>query len=296
MKYPVGACVALLTLTFTYPGQGSAEDLRQKFDHIAAVTGGRVGVSAVLIETGEHTALHGDQPFFMASVVKFPVALRVLQLVDQGELSLDQKVPVSRGDLAPGVTVLGGTFKAGAEYSVRDLLNYMIDASDNTACDLLMKLSGGPAGVMSRMQALGIVGIRVDRTEKQIAAADHASRARFLKDARDTSTPDAMAALLAKFAHGETLTPASTAVLRDMMEHATTFPNRLKGLLPPGTVVAHKTGTWGPAATNDVGVITLPGGRHIAIAVFTNGSKKDDDAVAHAIAEIGRVAYDHWVQ
>ena len=133
--------------------------------------------------------------------------------------------------------------------------------------------------------------------EKRVAADDGRSHAAFLKDPRDTSTPDAMAALLAKFQTGVALKPASTAMLREMMEQATTFPNRLKGLLPPGTVVAHKTGTWGSAATNDVGVITLPGGsKHIAIAVFANRSKKGQAEVERAIAEIARVVYERWAR
>src|SRR5579872_7538592 len=116
------------------------------------------------------------------------------------------------------------------------------------------------------------------RTEKQIAAADSASHTRFLKDERDTASPDAMTALLAKFERGEALKPVSTELLRDLMERSATGPNRLKGQLPAGTVVAHKTGTWGDAAMNDVGIITLPGGKgHVAIAVFTNRTKAGVD-------------------
>jgi beta-lactamase class A len=275
----------------------SAGDLQRELDRIGSSAGGRVGVAAVLIESGEHVAFHGDQRSFMASTVKFPVALRVLQLVDTGKLRLDQKVAVQKSDLAPGVTTLGGKFKPGAEFAIRDLLGFMILNSDNTACDVLMRLSGGPRAVMARVQALGIEGIRVDRSEKQLAADYKRSRSQFLKDSRDTSTPDAMVALLAKFQQGETLKPPGTVFLRELLEQSTAGQNRLKGLLPAGTVVAHKTGTWGEAAMNDVGVITAPGGaKHIAIAVFVNGSKKDTTTVERAMAEIARAVYDHWVQ
>ena len=275
----------------------SSADLQKELDRIGSTAGGRVGVAAVLIESGEHVALHGDQPSFMASTVKFPVALRVLQLVDTGKLRLDQKVTVQKSDLAPGVTTLGGKFKPGAEFTIRDLVGFMILNSDNTACDVLMRLAGGPQAVMARVQALGIEGIRVERSEKQLAADYKRSRARFLKDPRDTSTPDAMVALLAKFQQGETLNPPTTVFLREMLEQSTTGANRLKGLLPPATVVAHKTGTWDEAGINDVGVITAPGGaKHIAIAVFVSGSKKEMPVVERAIAEITRAVYDHWVQ
>jgi beta-lactamase class A len=274
----------------------TAQDLPKELERIAAAAGGRVGVSAVLIESGEHIALHGDQPFFMASVVKFPVALRVLELVDGDKLRLDQKIPVKASDRAPGVNTLDGRFKPDALFTVRELLEFMILNSDNTACDILFRLYGGPPGAQSRLRVLGIQGIRVDRTEKEIAAAYTVSRVQFLKELRDTSTPDAMAALLAKFERGEALKPVTTAFLRDLMERAATAPNRLKGLLPPGTVVAHKTGTWREAATNDVGIVTLPGGAgHIAIAVFSNRAKAGVD-LERTIAEIARAVYDHWAR
>src|SRR5258708_5637190 len=266
----------------------------QDLERIAAAAGGRVGVSAVLIESGEHLALHGDQAFFMASVVKFPVALRVLDLVDENKLRLDQKVQVKASDRAPGVTTLDGRFKPGALFTVRELLEFMILNSDNTACDVLLRLCGGPPAVQSRLQVLGIQGIRVDRTEKEIATAYSESHAQFLKDVRDTSTPDAMAALLAKFERGAALKPATTAFLRDLMERNPTAPNRLKGLLPPGTVVAHKTGTSRAAATTGVGIITLPGGAgHIAIAVFSNRAKAGVD-VERTIAEIAKAVDEQW--
>ena len=129
-----------------------------------------MGVSAVLVESGEHLAFQGGQPFFMASTVKFPVALQVLHLVDEGKLRLEQNIAVTASDRSPGVTALGGKFHPAAEFTVRQLLGYMILNSDNTACDVLMRISGGPAAVLARVQALGIDGIRIDRTEKQIAA------------------------------------------------------------------------------------------------------------------------------
>src|SRR5579884_2833944 len=271
-----------------------AASLHDEVELIAKSIGGRVGVSAVLIESGEHVALHGDQTFFMASVVEFPVALRVLQLVDEGKLRLDQKAPVRNSDVVSGSTVLASV-KPGAEFTIRDLLGNMIGSSDNTSCDVLMALCGGPPAVMARVQALGIQGIRIDRNEKQLASDYARARAQFLRDVRDTSTPDAMTALLAKFQATEALKPATTGLLREIMENSA-IPTRLKGLLPPGTLVAHKTGSWREAALNDVGIITLPGSRHIAIAVFTNGSKRDVPVIEHAIAEIAQAAYDHWSQ
>jgi len=73
----------------------------------------------------------------------------------------------------------------------------------------------------------------------------------------------------------------------------------LQGLLPNGTVVAHKTGTSGTqngitAATNDIGIITLPNGKHFAIAVFVSDSPADEKVREAVIAKIAKAVWDRW--
>jgi beta-lactamase class A len=75
--------------------------------------------------------------------------------------------------------------------------------------------------------------------------------------------------------------------------------NRLKGMLPAGTPVAHKTGTGGTrdgvtSATNDVGIITLPNGKHIAIAAFVGDSRADEKTREAVIARAAKAAWDTW--
>jgi beta-lactamase class A len=91
------------------------------------------------------------------------------------------------------------------------------------------------------------------------------------------------------------LEPASMDRLLKITTETPTGPARLKGLLPAGTVVAHKTGTMA-GTTNDVGIITLPDGAgHLAIAVFVKGSTKDVPERERAIAEIARTVYDFFL-
>jgi beta-lactamase class A len=76
-------------------------------------------------------------------------------------------------------------------------------------------------------------------------------------------------------------------------------PNRLKRLLPEGTVVAHKTGTSGTSdgltpATNDIGIITLPNGNHVVIAVFVGDSSGDIETREGTIAKIAKSVWDRW--
>ncbi len=86
------------------------------------------------------------------------------------------------------------------------------------------------------------------------------------------------------------------------MIETTTGSKRLKGLLPLGTVVAHKTGYSGvnkqgiTAATNDVGIVTLPSGQHFAIAVFVYLSSETHETNEKIIAEIAKMAWDYFVK
>src|SRR5207244_4561602 len=113
------------------------------------------------------------------------------------------------------------------------------------------------------------------------------------RDLRDTTTPDAMAGLLSALAEGKLLSAASRQRLLGIMTATTLFPDRLEGLLPPGTPVAHKTGTIPGRVTNDVGIITLPDGGHLAIAVFVANSRRPAAQQARTIAELARAAHAH---
>lgn len=98
---------------------------------------------------------------------------------------------------------------------------------------------------------------------------------------------------------GAVLRPAldatRTAQLLDIMLRCETGAVRLKGLLPPGVPVGHKTGSLGIGVANDVGIIDLPDGAgHVVVAVFVKESTRDVAAQERTIAQIARVAYDYF--
>jgi beta-lactamase class A len=114
---------------------------------------------------------------------------------------------------------------------------------------------------------------------------------------RNHASPHAAVSLLRVLYKRRGLSESSQALLLKFMTESTPGPQRLKGLLPAGTVVAHKTGTSGTekgmtAATNDIGIITLPDGRHLAIAVFVSDSPADLATREGVIAKIAKAAFD----
>jgi beta-lactamase class A len=99
---------------------------------------------------------------------------------------------------------------------------------------------------------------------------------------------------------GELLSKALTGRLVEILEATTTGSARMKGLLPVGTVVAHKTGTTATVmglngSTNDVGVITLPkGAGKLAVAIYVKGSTRELESRERVIARMAKAAFDLW--
>ncbi len=299
--------------------------LEQQIEYVSHATDAVTGVDALHIETGRTVSLRGSEAFPMASAFKLPVAVQILSLVDDGKLTLDQMVSLTPPDLHPGSGKLTELlFHPGVSLSIQNLLELALVISDNTAADVLLREAGGPPAVTARMRALGLPGIRVDRSTALLISdwqgaknlppeslwnrelwdklydavpeRDHlrARRAGTI-DPRDTATPDDMTKLLLRVWKGNALMPESARLLLDMMDRCQTGKSRIRGLLPQGTGVAHKTGSLGGVA-NDIGFITLPGDAgHVAISVFTKASNKPEEVSEKAIAEIARTVYDFFV-
>lgn len=306
-------------------GFATEEALERELQRLGPLSGGVMGVAAVHLESGRRAFLNGDEPFPMASTYKVPIAVELLQRVDEGKLDLAQMVAVERHDYSPGSGLLTDLInQPGLALSLRNLLEIMLLVSDNTATDLCLRHAGGGEAVTARMRKLGIEGLRVDRPTLHLIAdwkglspvpgeedrdpakygelldsvpkekADEAEQA-FYDDPRDTATPRAMAALLEKIWKREALTPASSDLLLDIMKRCRTGAGRLKGILPEETEVAHKTGTIGKTL-NDVGILTLPNGAgHVIVAAFVKKSDRPEAERERAIAEAARAAHDYFL-
>lgn len=251
-----------------------------------------IGFAAVHVESGARASYNGSQRYPMRSVYKLPIAIAVFRLVDEGRLRLDSMVTVSPADFAPMYSPLRTGAKGRAvTVSIDSLVMLMVAESDNTASDVLLQLAGGPEAVSASLRAWGATGVRVDRFERELATSRDSAA-----DPRDTATPDAMADLLVAVHNGRGLSRTSHPRLLEMMRASRTGPNRIRGLLPAGTTVAHKTGTHAPM-TNDVGLITLPGDAgHVAVVVFVRGTAGTTADRELAIAEIARAVYDVFAQ
>ncbi len=237
----------------------SMQTLEQQLAFLAASTPGDVGVAAVDLKSGELVTINGEKPYPMASTVKIAIAANYLAQVEHGRRSLDDKI--------------------GGQTAAR-LMEAMIIHSSNPATDLLLRDLGGPKTVQAWLTQNNLTGLRIDRSIAQLLRAK-----RDLHDIRDSSTPEAMVDLLRRLDGGQLLRPWSRSYLLGLMSRCKTGKNRIRGLLPFGTPVENKTGTLN-GLTTDVGFITLPGGRRIAVAFFARGGSNRPRAIAEAARTI----------
>jgi beta-lactamase class A len=253
------------------------------------------GMTAIDLNSGRTISMHGAERFPMGSVYKFPIALAVLREVDRGKLRLDAKYTLRVSDFREGVSPIRERAKGKPiTLTMRELIAEMLGRSDNTACDFLLTLVPPPA-VTKYVRDIGVNGIIVSRSERDIARDIHTVAdgvARYAKDPRDTSTPDAMAELLRRFARGEDgLSRASHDFAMQTMLATPTGPNRIKAGVPADAKVAHKIGTM-PGTLNDVGIVTSADGKHrLVLAIFTKESSADTAAREKQVAELAAQAY-----
>jgi beta-lactamase class A len=308
---------------------GAETSVSEQWRRVASETDGTVGAMALHLSSGRTAGLHGDERFPLARGCQLPIAAHILAMVDEGRLSLDEELTIPRYDVWPGVSVVAERWPKQRRFRLDELVEWMVAKSDNTAVQTLFRVGGGPKAMGARLRQWKIDGIRLDRSERQCAldaagvrhpppvsrwtpemsdkltaaipAAERLAAMReFLGDPRDTGTPAGTVQLLKKLFAGELLSPKLTARLVEILKATTTGSARIKGLLPAGTVVAHKTGTTGTVmdfngSTNDAGVILLPGGGgQLAIAVYLKGSTRNQAAREQVIARVAKAAFESW--
>ncbi len=292
-------------------------ELEQQIATIAEAAKGKVGVAAVLLETGDAAMLNADQHFPMQSVYKLPISMAVMDQIRRGELELDAKVGVSKEQMvrAGQRSPLRDANPNGGEFTIRELIRLAMVESDGTASDVLMEVVGGAASIQSFLTQIGVRDINVVNTEKEIGRDWETQYENY-------STPLAAAELLrwldkanmtvpdddeikVKSEDGTVLSASKVRPLTEIqtlvefMAASNPGAKRLKGDLPAGTYVAHKTGTSGTqngftAATNDIGIVRLPNGKRFAIAVFVSDSPADEKTREAVIAKIAKAVWDRW--
>lgn len=297
MKLLLPIVTLLLAFTSCQNKHNDTEKLRQKIEQIVSGKKATVGVSILGQQEHDIISFHGNQPFPMQSVFKMHIALAVLAAIDQGQLSLDQKIMVDKSVLLPqgNWSPLRDEHPNGGSFTVGRLIQYAVAQSDNLACDVLIRLIGTPKTVETYFKKNKLEALAITYNEKDM-------QAKWENMFLNWTTPKTASETLKIFYENKNnlLSQASYAFFWKTMKETSTGPNRLKGLLPEATVVAHKTGSSGTndqdltPATNDIGIVFLPDGKYFIISIFVSDSMETADTNERIIAEIAKVTYEHF--
>jgi beta-lactamase class A len=249
------------------------------FGEIERRVGGRLGI-AVLRADGAYVAGHrADERFPMCSTFKLLLAAHVLDRAARGEERLDREVHYDAADLVTWSPVTER--HVGRGLSIEALCAATMTTSDNTAANLLLAASGGPAGLTQFARRLGDDVTRLDRIEPALNEARPG-------DPRDTTTPQAMASTVHRLVLADALPPESRARLVQWLRDNRTGDARLRAGLPRGWAAGEKTGSGERGTTNDVGVLWDPQGMPWIVAAYLTECAAAPAARDAALASVAR--------
>lgn len=247
---------------------------------IEVETGGRLGVALVDSKGALLLGFNRDERYPMCSTFKAPLAAAVLVGAEGGKFGLEGTIPFGKDDLIDNAPVVKKNLKRG-RMSMEELAQAAVEVSDNSAANLLLPMLGGPEGLTAFMRAHGDTVSRLDRIEPALNENVEG-------DPRDTTSPAAMAGLMARLIFND-LKPDSAVRLRNWLNASSTGDRRIKAGLPEGWTSGSKTGSCG-TAYNDVALVRSPGGDEYVLAIYLDRPTVDAKKAEAAIAETARAA------
>jgi beta-lactamase class A len=272
-------------------------ELKEQIEQVIKNKKAEIGVSIYNFENKENLLINNDKHFPLQSVFKFHIALAILNEVDKGKFSLEQKILVKKSDLLPNTwSPLREEYKKGDFLiPLEKIIRYSVAKSDNNACDILLRLLGSPQVVHNYIHSLNIKDFAIVVNEEEMHKT-------WDIQFKNWTTPEASTQLLKAFYERKILSSKSYAYLWKVMTETETGKDRIKGQLPKGTIVAHKTGTSDTneqgitSAINDIGIVQLPKGKPFAISVFVSNSKENKETNEKIISDISKLTWDYYIK
>ncbi len=267
--------------------------LKQQISSIIAGKKATIGI-AVLGPDSSSIDFDGDSFFPMLSTFKFPVALTVLNKVEKGELSMNQKIFIKKEELLENTwSPFQKKFPEGnIAITIEEALTWVTSYSDNNLTDILLRLIGGT----------GQVAQFIDSDQFIIKNNEEDMHQNWDAQLVNKITPKESIRLLQQFDSEKMLNQEHTQWLYNAMVNSNTGLQRLRGKLPQEVIVAHRTGTSFTndagltGAINNFGIIELPDKQKIYIAVFVHNTTEAFSKGEEIIADIAKAVYDYYLK
>jgi beta-lactamase class A len=270
-----------------YRGSDEARAMRPVFENMSAeiekaarAYPARVAVIVKDLSRGFTYSYHGDDLFPSASLIKVPIMVGVFEKIHNGRLSLHSKLKLRRSTRMGG----SGSIKwrsDGTRFTVRQLLEQMMQRSDNTAMLLLID-EIGMGFLQNFFPTMGLVYTEIYPEGLRLTSG----RVRY----ENYTTAREMAMLFEKAYRGELVNNFASELMLDIMK-GKKGKTRLAKKLPVGWEIAHKTGLL-RRSCHDVGVVYSPNGDYV-IAVLT-GRNASYARAKDFITRVGEITYKHY--
>ena len=287
--------ISLLLIVFSVLFFAQKNSLKKEISKITEGKKATVAVSVLGIDFPfQYNNNNAEKKLPMQSVFKYHIALAVLDLVDQGKLSLDQKVFIKKSELLPNTwsPIREKNPEGNFEMPISELIEYTVAMSDNVGCDVLLRLIGGPKVVHDFLISKGAKDTQIVYNEEIMQSA-------WKNQYENYTTMKSATRLLKDFYKGKILSKKSTEFLMGVLYRTSTGLNKIVEQLPKSAKVAHKTGSSGKnnegltGAENDIAIITLPNGKTYAIAIFVSDSMETWEVNCKMISDISKVVFEN---
>ncbi|MBS3018133.1 Beta-lactamase [Comamonas sp. PE63] len=259
-------------------------------DELAALeiqSQGRLGLHVLDTVSGAEAGWRGDERFPMCSTFKTLLAARVLYLAQRDEIRLWRKLYYSPAEVVAWSPISEKRAGANGGMTVQELCEAMVVVSDNTAANVMLEASGGPAALTQWLRELGDGTTRLDRNEPSLNTA-------LPGDERDTTTPQAMVQSLQKLLLGDVLEGYARALLQQWLADSRTGDKRVRAGMPGDWKVGGKTGSGERGTACDT-LIVWPTAQSapLLVTAYLTGSPLDGAGREAVLARAGE-AIKRW--
>lgn len=294
-------CRILLSLLIAHGIFVSTPLVAQQFPHalhkavqrrVATLPGAQVALWFEDLATGDTLGVADTISFHAASTMKVPVMIELFRRVDAGDLDLDDRIVLTNRfasivdgspyTLSPGDDSDGAIYaRIGAPISLRELNERMIVRSSNLAANVLIGQLD-PTRVTASTRALGGAGVTVLRGVEDGKAYE--------AGLSNVTTARGLGKLLAALERGEAASRWATVAMRSTLLRQE-FNDQIPAGLPPGTPVAHKTGSI-TATLHDAAIVYPPGRAPFVLVILTRAIPDRADAQS-LTADLARLVWDY---
>ncbi|OPJ56545.1 serine hydrolase [Clostridium oryzae] len=225
--------------------------------------------------------VNGNTKIQSASIIKLFIMARAFEMTENGELSLEERIAITKKERIPYSIVY--LLDENTTYTIRDLITLMIIQSDNTATNVLIE--------RLKMSNINDFNARYGFTKTSVKRKMLDFETREAGIDNETSAADAARFLQLAY-KGKLVSEKASEQMLEIMKNQLDY-SMMKLDLPDDVIIAHKTGDL-TNIKNDVGIVYSNKGDYI-FSMFTWNAKSDNYA-RNVLGRVSSMFYSYFTK